>query len=54
VVVVGLLAFGMNSPTTTANNPASPPETTGMAPRPAPAPAPMPMTPTPQRTPSNP
>jgi len=55
VVVVGLLAFGMNgSPTTTANNPASPPETTGMATRPAPAPAPQPAMPTPQPSPGNP
>jgi hypothetical protein len=46
VLVVGLLAFGMNgSPTTTATSPTSPPETTGMAPRPAPAP--VPATPTP-------
>jgi hypothetical protein len=47
VVVVGLLAFGMNgSPTTTANAPLSPPETTGMANRPA-APLPTPMNPAP-------
>ena len=49
VLVVGLLAFGMNgSPTTTATGPTSSPETTGMAPRPAPAP--VPAIPTPQPT----
>ena len=44
VLVVGLLAFGMNgSPTTTATGPQSLPETTGMAPRTAP----LPITPAP-------
>jgi hypothetical protein len=38
VLVVGLLAFGMNSGPTTATGPTAPPETTGMAPRSAPAP----------------
>ncbi len=41
MVVIGLLAFGMNdNPTNTAKGPMSQPETTGQVPRATPAPAP--------------